>query len=99
MVGVMTVVWLFYGGGLGSLGDQVLGALIAIAWSGVFTAAIGLAIKYTLGWRINEEDEVDGIDYAEHGESAYDFDGRASGVLAGSGQRPGVPANKEGALA
>jgi Amt family ammonium transporter len=64
---------LFYGGGFGSLGDQALGALVAIAWSGVFTAIIAFAIKYTLGWRIDVEDEVDGIDFAQHGESAYDF--------------------------
>ncbi len=65
---------LFYGGGFGSLGDQTLGALIAIAWSGVATAIIGFAIKYSMGWRISEEDEVnDGIDLAQHGESAYDF--------------------------
>ncbi len=65
---------LFYGGGFGSLGDQTLGALVAIAWSGVATAIIGLIIKYTMGWRITEEDEVnDGIDLAQHGESAYDF--------------------------
>ena len=64
---------LFYGGGFGSLGDQTLGALVAIAWSGVATAIIGLAIKYTIGWRIDEEDEVEGIDLTEHGESAYDF--------------------------
>ena len=38
---------LFYGGGFGSLGDQTLGALVAIAWSGVFTAIIAFAIKYT----------------------------------------------------
>jgi ammonium transporter, Amt family len=75
---------LLYGGGLGSLGDQVLGALVAIAWSGVLTAVIGLAIKVTMGWRIDEEDEIDGIDYAEHGESAYDLHaaaGSRSGVL------------------
>ncbi len=64
---------LFYGGGFGSLGDQTLGALIAIAWSGVATAIIGYAIKFTMGWRIDEEDEVDSIDFAQHGESAYDF--------------------------
>jgi ammonium transporter, Amt family len=84
---------LFYGGGLGSLGDQVLGALIAIAWSGVFTAVIALAIKYTMGWRINEEDEVDGIDYAEHGESAYDLHTAASsrtGVLDASTVQPPI---------
>jgi Amt family ammonium transporter len=93
---------LFYGGGLGSLGDQTLGALIAIAWSGVATAIIGLAIKYTIGWRISEEDEVnDGIDLAQHGESAYDFaslgggggHGLPSGALAqGSAEARGVNA-------
>ncbi len=65
---------LFYGGGLGSLRDQTLGVLVAIAWSGAATAIIGFGIKYTIGWRIPEEDEVDdGIDLAQHGESAYDF--------------------------
>jgi Amt family ammonium transporter len=64
---------LFYGGGWGSLGDQALGALIAIAWSGVATAILAFAIKFTLGWRVSEEDEVEGIDLAEHGESAYDL--------------------------
>ena len=33
---------LFYGGGFASLGDQALGALIAIVWSGFFTAIIGV---------------------------------------------------------
>ena len=74
---------LFYGGGLGSLGDQTLGALVAIAWSGVFTAIIGLAIKYTMGWRISEDAEVEGIDFAEHGEAAYDLVNRGGGSLAG----------------
>ena len=81
---------LFYGGGLGSLGDQALGALIAIVWSGVATTIIGLAIKFTMGWRVSEEDEVNGIDLAEHGESAYDLHtgvggagGSGGGVLAG----------------
>jgi Amt family ammonium transporter len=64
---------LFYGGGFASLGDQTLGALIAIAWSGVFTAIIGFGIKYTMGWRIDEEAEINGIDLEQHGESAYDF--------------------------
>ena len=78
---------LFYGGGFASLGDQALGALVAILWSGFFTAIIGFAIKYTMGWRITEDDEVNGIDLSEHGESAYDLHtgvgtGISSGVLA-----------------
>jgi Amt family ammonium transporter len=64
---------LFYGGGFDSLGKQAAAAGIAIAWSGVFTAIIAFAIKYTIGWRISEEDEVEGIDFAEHGETAYDL--------------------------
>ena len=84
---------LFHGGGLTSLGDQALGALVSIAWSGIMTAIIGLAIKYTIGWRIGEEAEVEGIDFAEHGESAYDLDGRSSG-LPSTGQPSVIPAAK-----
>ncbi len=70
---------LLYGGGLGSLGDQVLGVLVAVVYSGVLTAVIGLAIKYTIGLRLDEEDEVNGIDLAAHGESAYDLHSGTSG--------------------
>jgi Amt family ammonium transporter len=85
---------LFYGGGWGSLGDQVLGALVAIVWAGVATAIVGFAIKYTLGWRISEEDEVNGIDLAQHGESAYDIHSGVGGnsVLASSAVREGASA-------
>jgi ammonium transporter, Amt family len=79
---------LFYGGGFGSLGDQTLGALVAIVYSAVVTTVIALAIKYTIGLRIAEEDEVEGIDFVAHGESAYDLHtssgrgGSSTGVLA-----------------
>ncbi|MFC4786748.1 ammonium transporter [Nocardioides sp. MAHUQ-72] len=72
---------LFYGGGLGPLGDQVGAAAIAIVWSAFFTALIGLAIKYTLGWRISDEAEVEGIDADQHGEAAYDLGTSMSGGL------------------
>ena len=92
---------LFYGGGFGSLVDQTLGVLVAIAWSGIITLVIALAIKFTLGWRVSEEDEVEGIDYAEHGEAGYDL------VNRGGGPRPGTSgpktvdasARNEGAIA
>jgi ammonium transporter, Amt family len=70
---------LLYGGGLGSLGDQVLGVLVAVVYSGVLTTVIALAIKYTIGLRLDEEDEVNGIDLAAHGESAYDLHSGTSG--------------------
>ena len=48
-------------------------ALFAVLWSAVATLIIGLAIKYTIGLRLDPEDEVEGIDFVEHGESAYDL--------------------------
>jgi ammonium transporter, Amt family len=90
---------LFYGGGFGSLGDQVMAALIAIVWSAVFTALIAVAIKFTIGWRVTEEAEVEGIDGDQHGESAYDLHSglvgggtSASSVLAKSTATEGVNA-------
>ncbi len=48
-------------------------ALYAVAWSLVATLIVGLAIKYTIGWRIDEDAEVEGIDFDQHGETAYDL--------------------------
>ncbi|GAA2019495.1 ammonium transporter [Nocardioides kribbensis] len=87
---------LLYGGGVDSLVDQVLGVLVAVVYSGVLTAVIALAIKYTIGLRLAEEDEVGGIDLAAHGESAYDLhtgvggSGNATSVLAPKTQKEGV---------
>ena len=64
---------LFYGGNGTLLWHQFLGVVFTIVWCGVLTALIGLAIKYTMGWRITPEAEVEGIDHDQHGESAYDW--------------------------
>jgi Amt family ammonium transporter len=71
---------LFYGGGWSSLGDQFFAALFTIVWTGVFTTLIAFAIKYTIGWRVSDEAEVDGIDFDQHGESAYDLHSTTSGA-------------------
>ena len=52
---------------------------VAVVYSGVLTAVIALAIKYTMGLRLDEEDEVNGIDLAAHGETAYDLHSGTSG--------------------
>jgi Amt family ammonium transporter len=90
---------LFYGDGAGQLVSQVVVALFAMLWSGVATLVIGLAIKYTMGWRIAEEDEVEGIDFVEHGESAYDLATTSGARRGASALAQGVPADKEGASA
>ena len=68
---------LFYGGGFNQLAVQVIIALVAIVFSATVTAIIGFALKATLGWRVTEEEEVGGIDLAEHGETAYESLGGA----------------------
>ena len=64
---------LFYGGGAKLLAVQTVIALVAVLVSGLVTTIIGFALKYTLGWRITDDEETVGIDSAEHAESAYDL--------------------------
>lgn len=51
---------------------QIEGVLATIAYSAVMTAIIGLAIKYTIGLRVDAEDEYQGLDLAIHGEKIAD---------------------------
>ncbi|MGZ5416565.1 MAG: ammonium transporter [Nocardioides sp.] len=88
---------LFYGDGVKQLVVQTLVALIAVAWSAVATLIVGLAIKRTMGWRITEEDEVEGIDFTEHGETAYEFASRGGSSSRLSATASTSPTN-EGAL-
>ena len=69
----------FYGGGFTQLATQTVVAVNAIVISGVMTVIIGLALKYTMGWRIPEEHEVVGVDLSTHGEAAYDLEPSSSG--------------------
>jgi Amt family ammonium transporter len=63
---------LFYGGGAGLLGVQALGVAAVAAW---VTAAMGVtfaAIKATMGLRVAQEEEIEGLDIHEHNiESSY----------------------------
>ncbi|GAB0107899.1 ammonium transporter [Nocardia sp. JMUB6875] len=67
------VTGLFYGGGFDQLIKQAVGAGAVLAFSGIATLIIALAIKFTIGLRVNEEAEFTGLDESEHAESAYDF--------------------------
>ncbi|MGH3347343.1 MAG: ammonium transporter [Nocardioides sp.] len=76
---------LFYGGGASQLVLQVLVVLAAILWSAVATFVVATIVKLLIGLRIDEEDEIEGIDFLEHGESAYDLS------PAGGSRRTGAP--------
>ena len=60
-------------GNAGQLWTQILASLITFVYSGIATAVIFLLIKYTIGLRVDEEDEVIGLDESQHGERAYNL--------------------------
>lgn len=70
---------LFYGGGFAQLGAQLVAMVVAILFSAVLTLVIGLAIHRTIGFRVSEEQEVNGVDLSEHAETAYEFGGLGVG--------------------
>ena len=45
---------------------------MTLAWSGVVSLVLLLLIKYTIGLRVGEADEVEGLDLALHGETFHD---------------------------
>jgi Amt family ammonium transporter len=64
---------LFYGGGFDQLWRQAVGAFAVLFYSFIVTTILALILKYTIGLRLTEEDEVNGIDEAEHAETGYDL--------------------------
>ncbi|SEU08921.1 ammonium transporter, Amt family [Salinibacillus kushneri] len=64
---------LFYGGGATLLGVQALGVIATFAWTFVVTLVFFGIIKAIAGVRVTEEEEISGLDFAEHGSQAYEL--------------------------
>ena len=63
---------LFYTGSFKLLGIQMLGIVAILAWTAVTMTITFLIIKKTVGLRVSNEEEIKGLDSAEHGlPSAY----------------------------
>ncbi|BCK52495.1 ammonium transporter [Nocardia wallacei] len=62
---------LFYGGGLAQLGKQAVGVVVVALWAFLVSFALGKLIDRTMGFRVSQEDEIAGIDFALHAETAY----------------------------
>ena len=70
-----TGIGIFNGGGAGQLGIQAIGVLAYGVWATV-TALIGFGIlKSTLGLRVSEEVEINGLDTEEHGIGGFEGGG------------------------
>lgn len=62
---------LFYGGGWGLLGIQLVGILSVGAFVFVSTYIFWWILKKTVGIRVSGEEEIAGLDIGEHGNFAY----------------------------
>jgi Amt family ammonium transporter len=66
-------VGLFFGFGFDQLIAQALGAAAVFGYSFVVALGIGYAIEKTMGFRVQADAELAGIDTSVHGEEAYSF--------------------------
>ena len=68
---------LFYGGGFHLINAQLIGTIFTIGFVGIATSMIVFLLKKIIPIRVTREDELMGLDLAEHGERAdygVDFD-------------------------
>lgn len=62
---------LFYGGGFKQLGIQAIGVFSITAWVLLASFIVLFILKKTMGLRVSEKEEIEGLDIHEHGMVAY----------------------------
>ncbi len=62
---------LFNGGGTDQLISQFIGALAYTFWAGALAFIFFSILKKSIGLRVTKEEEIEGLDIAEHGIRAY----------------------------
>jgi Amt family ammonium transporter len=62
---------LFYGGDFDQFIYQSIGIIAIALWAFVTSFLIWTALKFTIGLRVPQKEEVDGLDIGEHGMEAY----------------------------
>ncbi len=80
------------------VGVQLLGIAVCFVWTFATAFTLFKLIDKTIGLRASAEEELEGLDYSEHGGSAYpDFEvlsphggGSAGGGLGGPGTKPAL---------
>jgi Amt family ammonium transporter len=93
ITGVSTGNGLFFGGGLKLLGTQAVGVVAVGAFVFASSMLVWLLIKKTIGLRVSEKEEIEGLDIGEHGNQAYpdfvtvDYTGSPELLEAGEGAR------------
>ncbi len=62
---------LLFGGGSGLLLSQFLGVISVFLWSFFLSLLMFITLKNTIGIRVSRDEEIQGLDLAEHGAEAY----------------------------
>jgi len=62
---------LFYGGGTDQLVSQIIGVVSVAAFVLVTAWILFSVLKATVGLRVDEQEEIEGLDVHEHGFSGY----------------------------
>ncbi len=62
---------LFTGGGIHQLAVQALGAFSVLLWVAAASAVLFVSIRSTVGLRVQEKEEMMGLDVGEHGVESY----------------------------
>ncbi len=83
--------------GTGSIVTQIIGILAVGAFTVVFSGIVWMVIKVTIGIRVTEHEEIQGLDIGEHGMEAYSgfvkeadiMSGGTSGTAVGMSGMPG----------
>jgi ammonium transporter, Amt family len=75
---------LLSGGGAGLLGKQLVAIGATIAFSGLLSIGLLKLVDVTVGLRVTEEDELAGLDRAQHSEAGYAFAEGGGSAIAGS---------------
>jgi Amt family ammonium transporter len=65
---------LFYGGGADQLVSQIIGALSVAVFVAIAAWIMFSLIKATMGLRVSEQEEIEGLDVHEHGFTGYNLD-------------------------
>lgn len=76
---------LLLGGGASQLGKQALGASVVLLYAFVASGMIGYVVNRLMGFRVEEEHEINGIDLVIHAETAYDLHSSAGARTITSG--------------
>ena len=71
---------LLTGGGVSLIGIQIIGVLAVILWTSVTVFGFLTIVKLVVPLRVTKEEELMGLDFAEHGSQAYELNDVMAGV-------------------